>query len=189
MATKEHPILFSWPMVRALLEGRKTQTRRSVKTNASGRTQLAGRNWHLSDPEVIKACPYGTIGDRLWVRETWGRLFNGGDENEPIFYRADYSKEDLETQVLPGWKPSIHMPRSAARLFLEITDIRVERLHNISEYDCAAEGIEISLDGTTCAEFGIGQRLYRQIWESINGKESWNRNPHVWCVTFMVETK
>jgi len=132
----ERPILFSGPMIRAILAGRKTQTRRVAKLTGAGRVKEAGshRNWHLADPDAVKACPYGTPGDRLWVRETF---CDTGCQR--AVYRADTAVENWKYRI---WRPSIYMPRWASRITLEITDVRLERLQDISEADAAAEGVE-----------------------------------------------
>ena len=156
---KTRPILFSGPMMRALLDGRKTQTRRVVKRNGAGRAEFGGKQWHIDDPNAVKACPYGTPGDLLWVRETHG--FVSPDEYvRPfdecnIFYRADYQPGEARygnpgdwpvdeargDNDCPKWRPSIHMPRWASRLTLQLTDVRVERVQEISEDDVLNEGI------------------------------------------------
>lgn len=190
---KERPILFSGPMVRAILDGRKTQTRRIVKPQPVGRIdpvfsygdgklQCAfGPQDRRKDGSIFWRNAPGDIGDRLWVRETWGRLFYSGDD-EPVFWRADYSMKDLETQALPRWKPSIHMPRWASRINLEITGVRVERLNEISEKDAWAEGCEGTDDDVTGGISGYAE--YRQLWESINGAGSWDKNPICWVIDF-----
>jgi len=205
---KERPILFSAPMVNAILGGIKTQTRRAVKLNHAGRAQLGGRNWHLGDSDAIKACPYGQTGERLWVRETWGDRTKGSDimggtHWENPLYRANADAYGLlghdgfgpiyEEDIL--WRSSIHMPRSASRISLEITGVRVERLQDISEGDAIAEGVE-ELDGhfneaEYCAIakkigccIGDSKPVYAQLWESLNGKGSWDLNPFVWVIEF-----
>jgi hypothetical protein len=181
---KERPILFSAPMVRAILEGRKTQTRRVAKQTANGHLkQLGGhRRWHPADPEARLASPYGQPGDRLWVREAWA--YYGGDEylyqqqNECVWYRA----HDIGDPV-PGvrWRPSIHMPRWASRITLEVTGVRVERLQDISEADAVAEGIEAP---PPADPVDMPVWRYRQLWGAINGPKSWQANPWVWVVEF-----
>ena len=152
---KERPILFSGPMVRAILNGVKSQTRRAVKLNAAGRVEFIGRNWHCDDPDARLACPYGQPGDRLWVRETFQPLFADGVENHSetdwktgkgyaISYPAtDGIQEflDPDDNISSACKPSIHMPRWGSRILLEITGVRVERLQGISEADARAEGV------------------------------------------------
>ncbi len=151
---KDRPILFSGPMVKAILECRKTQTRRVVKLNMSGRVQLSKRQWHIDDPNAVLGCPYGQPGDRLWVKETWAAwssiddreadevlgncesLVGRGISRGHISYRADPQMH------ADKWRPSIFMPRWASRVTLEITGVRVERLNDISEADAIAEGID-----------------------------------------------
>ena len=210
---KARPILFSAPMVRALLDGRKTQTRRPVKLIVSGRVKAPGsnKNWHPDDPNAVRACPYGRQGDLLWVRETfsgphcmeasegraaappskWGR-------SSRIWYWADGNPQDGD------WtrpRPSIHMPRWASRLTLRITDVRIERLQDISEKDAIAEGVEGAFveDGRYWRNYGLSDEeaacspmlnfpteSFRTLWESINGKGSWGANPWVWALSFDV---
>lgn len=209
---KEHPILFSGEMVRAILDGRKTQTRRAVKPQPVKRGAFWEFPWgagcSLDHMPVVPghataaACPYGQPGDRLWVRETWG-LFNDwgfcdtslvGVQEEPeewsLSYRADHlDQANGDGPHTPVWRPSIHMPRWASRITLEIVSVRVERLQEISEADAAAEGARCA-DPATGREVlfdkGMGSyRLhFRSIWQSINGPESWAANPWVWCITF-----
>ncbi|WP_175946727.1 hypothetical protein [Burkholderia pyrrocinia] len=168
---KERPILFSGPMVRAILDGRKTQTRRVVKLphmnslgewepttiggenggrTAAGETvPLQGGIWHTRTGDCLM-CPHGQPGDRLWVRETWqhsNHPFGPYESDCVVFYRADYLNDplgpDLERSadgIRREWRPSIHMPRGAGRITLEITGVRVERLQSISEADAIAEG-------------------------------------------------
>lgn len=185
---KEKPILFSGPMVRAILEGRKTQTRRVVKRNASGRVELRGKQWHIEDPNAIKACPYGQPGERLWVKEThqWceccGSVDYAADVNRPNQCRScDHS--------LGKWRPSIFMFRRSSRITLEIVAVRVERLQEISEADAIAEGIERSGSDWESYDkrfdrFMMAESSYRSLWESINGEGSWAANPWVWVVEF-----
>lgn len=178
-------------MVQALLSGRKSQTRRVAKLNAAGRLQRGGRNWHVSDPEAVLACPYGDVTHELWVRETWGlAYYESRGENEPItFYRAT-----PDTNSLPAvckWRPSIFMPRKYSRITLRITGVRVERLQDISEDDAIAEGI----DGPLCVELTtkspwkgvcapVAIHAYAALWERINGVGSWNASPWVWAISF-----
>ena len=204
---KERPILFSAPMVRAILEGRKTQTRRVVKpqppaghnfagfTIHSTRTSDEGKAvWGAGDalPYLRAAhrvrCPYGQPGDRLWVRETWAR----DDEDGALFYRADVglggNADDWERNRIDGapryrWRSPIHMPRWASRITLEITGVRVERLQCISDHDAIAEGAQQI--GDCDGAFVAG---YRNLWESINGAGSWDANPFVWVVEFKAVT-
>jgi len=116
---EQKPILFSTPMVRAILEGKKSQTRRIVKSQSDAK------------------CPYGKVGTELWVRETWSQTLSGD-----YIYKANYCEENPPMGLRGNWKLSIHMPKDAARIFLKVSQIRTERLHNISEEDALAEGIE-----------------------------------------------
>jgi len=185
---KERPILFSDAMVRAILAGTKTQTRRAVKPQPARMTESQQRGrffWFESGDEgnVREGrCPYGVPGDRLWVRETFSQSLDTG---EVIWYWADGNPRD------DGWtraKPSIHMRRAHSRITLEIKSVRVERLHDISEADAIAEGIDWSptMGGYNCAGEWRNHSvpIYRQLWESINGAGAWDANPWVWVIEF-----
>lgn len=186
---KERPILFSAPMVRAILDGTKTQTRRVVKPqpyeNNHGYPRwdlrkkgalhgLQAASWATMTGGMTFYCPYGEVGDRLWVRETFSYYGNG--EEKGIDYRADKLCNDLNR----GWKPSIFMPRKASRITLEITNILVERLQEISRNDALAEGV----DRTNSSIYDYPKEKYKMLWEQINGKGSWDANPWVWVVKF-----
>jgi hypothetical protein len=150
--SKERPILFSAPMVRAILDGTKTQTRRIMKT---------------------AECKYGKSGDRLWVRETWQEV--SWPPTGPRFvYKADGDASP------DRWRPSIHMPRWASRITLEVESVRVERLQECSEADAKAEGCSPLGDDTSQA-YRLG---YMHLWGQINGPGSWEANPWVWVITF-----
>ncbi len=186
--TKERPILFSGPMVRAIREGRKTQTRRIVKDLIFDPDHdlpcMIAEDGPLAFPErfydgTIK-CPHGQPGDCLWVREAWAPLVVGNERD--FIYRADHHTGLEKRDGDQKWKPSIHMPRIACRLMLEITGIRVERLAEISDSDCKAEGI--FPDQFTDHFRGPAYTAYRALWESINGPGSWAANPWVWVVEF-----
>ena len=198
---KERPILFSAPMVRALLAGTKTQTRRIFKPermtwDANGRyTTYAMRGGELSitgsgpfkPSSWLHYCPYGQPGDRLWVRETHGY---GGDAYVPdIHFRAT----DPDAPVLGRWHPSIHMRRIDSRITLEITEVRVERLQDITIEDAKAEGAwgpDDSIVDKVAKHFGIDVfsanpcKAFQMLWEQINGQGSWAENPWVWVVDF-----
>ncbi|MGP5476857.1 hypothetical protein [Pseudomonas helleri] len=207
-AIKERPILFLAPMVRAILEGRKTVTRRPVKAtkaHADGFMMLDhGKGWRpynafgdfASDHEGMEypiACPYGKLGDRLWVRETC--FINDYREASvpeqeradcEIHYRAD-GIPDFEGEELIRWRPSIHMPRWASRILLEVTDVRVERLQDITEEQALAEGIKKHSDGGYHVEDGkhfsdSPVESFACLWSSVGG--DWDANPWVWCVSF-----
>ena len=206
----ERPILMNGAMVRAVLDGRKTQTRRAVKlppapnhlgdwkADTFGGADSRGREhpeqpciWHTRTGESI-ACPFGAPTDRLWVRETWAQVPEQGDH--ALVYRAD-GQDDLFR-----WKPSIHMPRWASRLTLEITDVRVQRLQDISEADACAEGIE-ALTAPPDGNWGGPNRftlregyvnynaptaieVFGGLWNRINGAGAWEANPWVWALSF-----
>lgn len=192
---KERPILFSAPMVRAILEGRKTQTRRIVKPQPTRPVANMGMGYFSEEPNNLRApylkCPYGEPGERLWVRETWAgvKQLGGIWVREKFHYRA--SEGDNE---LIKWKPSIHMPRVACRIILEITNIRVERLQDISDKDAAEEGLflEPVVAGTTpmwrynssSDWYSHTKNCFKGLWQSINGEGSWDANPFVWVVDF-----
>ncbi len=227
---KERGILFSAPMIRALLDGSKTQTRR-VAVFPEGTTQFVfnperdGKWWPVSDDDYTGTgvrCPFGAIGDTLWVRESW-QHYDWTEEGEPyVRYAADNSVRfcegagEGETLVdvwaelsEPSnyaidnraadrkWRPSIFMPRWASRITLEITDVRVERLQEISEADAIAEGIERTggdrywlghdthdVKGTRKV-YGTAVRAYESLWNSLNAKRApWSSNPWVWALTF-----
>lgn len=180
-------------MARAILAGRKTQTRRIVKLADFGRSDTPGYLWtyrdragrmhdiRLTDALVAKCCPYGQPGDRLWVRETWadGHSYDG---KRHFAYRAD----GVELHPSRKWKPSIHMPRAASRITLEITGVRVERLQEISADDARAEGCpDKPVPGAEQASVdAFAREWYADLWESINGPGSWYANPWVWVVEF-----
>jgi hypothetical protein len=189
---KERPILFSAPMVRALLDGSKTQTRRvgglEVINAEPNRYEFRGITSGPGAPhfafhdresgaQVLVRCRHGQPGDRLWVRETFGNL--EGDGVPPEWsYRADTHDAVLP----PRWTPSIHMPRAASRIDLEVTGVRVERLLDISESDAIAEGVEPLTEPG--AVFRPAASAYSDLWEQINGAGSWAANPWVWVVEF-----
>lgn len=222
---KERPILFNGPMVNAILAGRKKQTRRIVKPQPEG--MLGVSPWWKAEsdpsaPNIVPPCPFGQPGDLLWVRETFSEMVGhhrgllGGNyaykasmtaESERC--RQDYIKAGYPYQ----WTPSIHMPRAASRITLEISAVRVERLKEISEEDARAEGItsrEIAKKWgrevgwcadwsrvgrpSKYAENGItaesdiclstARHAFANLWEFINGPGSWDANPWVWVVEF-----
>lgn len=217
-------MLFKGPMVNAILKGTKTQTRRVVK-------DVDGRNWirlkggfgnHVTDKRSLIACPYGMVGDRLWVRENFaytgnedghlvgkkGELVHWAKDAEVLYqsdyYRGDYGlwTRDRPRRLFEGpWRPSIFMPKEVSRILLQITDVRVQRLQDISEADSVAEGV--AYDGGWDEAPGGGYQdyskkeedfgcltakdSYRTLWDSINGKRKgmdWRSNPWVWAITF-----
>lgn len=174
---KQRPILFSTPMVQAIISSDKTQTRRVIKNEHI----LFMINKQNVLPSYFSAyqhgfCPYGIVGDQLWVRETFGV----GEKSGAYYYRANKNYPD----TICKWKPSIFMPRKASRILLEITDITIEKVQDISEKDAFEEGVrDINLE--QCAPgFGLCQARFKQLWEKINGVESWKKNPFVWVITF-----
>jgi hypothetical protein len=237
----DHPILFSGAMVRALLAGTKTQTRRMVKPQPTEpcACDLDDECTHtFVERGVVRAparwgshpvpCPYGVAGDRLWVRETWGpcddlAIGHDLDDAENVAFQADLSAcffdgmqpldtkdwnwDFVGTEQKRGWRPSIHMPRWASRITLEVTDVRVERLQDLSEGDAKAEGLGvITKDGGRMWKYGIPDRdglpgndddgwhwceweadprkAYAKLWNSITGPAAWDVNPWVWAVSF-----
>ncbi len=232
---KEHPILFSTQMVQAILSGTKTQTRRVVKTKQKGWNchdlEFSGMNFITADKLTTRSksvqkeltgahaffkeyksnlgikCPYGQPDDLLWVRETWQHTktlhIHPTDENYGYVFKADNQPwKDYE-----GWKwrPSIHMPKAAARIWLRVKDVRVERVQDISGEDAKAEGCAYSelLEGYECltcdtkhghvmahglicedGAFSTAKQSFQSLWYAINGIESWHENPWVWVVEF-----
>ncbi|SUB07778.1 hypothetical protein [Pantoea agglomerans] len=216
---KERPILFNADMVRAVLDGRKMQTRRVMKVqpHAGVRNSPFVKSGIEDGHGKELVCPFGEVGDRLWVRETF-RVHSRATDVATLVYKA--SEQQSWTQqthrvpiekcnkpaVVDKWTPSIHMPRWASRITLEITGVRVERLNSISEADAKAEGLaEITKDGSLF-KFGIPDRdgypgtddkgwpwtewernpvdAYCKLWQSLYGEESWQANPWVWVVEF-----
>lgn len=217
----EKPILFSGPMVRAILAGTKTQTRRIVKPQPKGRlspwdmasepgdvyidgsvpvrcVESRGRNKRDAGELSLRPvpCPYGVPGDRLWVREAWRQ---NDAPSDCVHYMAD------EDECSGGpWRPSIHMPRWASRITLEVTEVRVQRLQEISEEDAKAEGVNavcpgcgqtLAQDDETeahwiCEDGNDGVPFehrvgFERLWGLINGKRApWSSNPWVWAITF-----
>lgn len=210
---KEHPILFTDPMVRAILSGAKTQTRRVVKPQPvpGGIGYFGPGIPFIRTGSSDVRCPYGQPGDRLWVREAFALSVIDPDgpspeddpENYDVIYRADPElpgggwTDSGGKEIPPPWKPSIHMPRWACRLELGIAGIRVERLNDISEADAKAEGAQplciasdISAAEIALLDLPMFERdnPYRNgfstLWESINGPGSWDANPWVWVIEF-----
>ncbi|HFT3337686.1 hypothetical protein [Klebsiella pneumoniae] len=240
---KERGMIFNAEMVRAILDGRKTQTRRVMNvqpesnqfgllhiTSSTKRSDIGKYHWAESNAtgnhvrSKLFSCPLGSVGDRIWVRETWAILGNedgccidweekickGDERSAARIYRAsceqkpnnyglwsipddaDWKPYTKDYQYEGAWRPSIHMPRWASRILLEITDVRVERLNAISEEDARAEGI---IDGG-CLNCGEPEPCgcanpepdatdaFAYLWQSIYGQENWNANPWVWVIEF-----
>ena len=219
---KERGMIFNEYQVRALLDGNMTQTRRIMKVQPSegfapmnmaletdyeahwytpgivdkdGYLQQAKHDvFGVASDEEGYTCPFGAVGDRIWVRETFAA---GLSTKSTLAYRATHKREDLEDGFYDTikWTPSIHMPRWASRITLEITGVRVERLQNISERDAEAEGIDMEAlfaaqDCYDCiADHNMTGRptvtgAFKYLWESIYGEESWKANPWVWVISF-----
>lgn len=218
---KQRPILFSTPMVQAILEGRKTQTRRTIKPQPDSKATLFSyqpdqwpkKPWiaKFKFKEIEGApyyevtndykCPYGKTGDILWVRETWAVTCGGKYEYKadggfpPRIIHESANESGGEDVVTERWFPSIHMPKEACRLFLRITDIRVERLQDITEEDAKAEGVLQFKDGSykfyvepMPANINPGcssaKDSFFSLWRTINGAESLKANQWVWVISF-----
>ncbi|SNY42063.1 hypothetical protein SAMN05660659_04573 [Pseudomonas sp. LAMO17WK12:I6] len=219
---KERPILFNGAMVRAILSGQKTVTRRPIKGSqipSRSKSDSTEHQWIAvvqdhprwgfaafgateekcaAELAMYGGCPYGQKGDRLWVRETFMDLLGTGVEHRPdpngplqrYAYRADYPpgshSDEARKDFGLKWKPSIHMPRAACRFLLEITDVRVERLQDISRADIRAEGLqcppELASDDVSPNYRDWYPAAWRQLWESTGG--DWAANPWVWVVEF-----
>ena len=229
-SVKEIPILFSTPMVQAELENRKTNTRRTrglekinqypgawylqtLFLHATGRFTFApAGNYNPGKEDIIEVkCPFGQKGDLLWVRETW-RKSDFPDSDGIYEFKASMQNPDAEWNKRI-WKPSIHMPKAAARIWLQVEEIRVERLQDISEEDISNEGILIPVTQKNTPFFVLGQpnsafsflpegcladgappltkkqvifAFWAELWCKINGRASWDLNPWVWVVKFKV---
>lgn len=202
----ERGMIFNAEMVRAILDGRKTQTRRPIKWKQTRFTEIGeredGSKWPWSEDaehafDFWHPCPFGSVGDRIWVRETFqGPLFDFDlmdsyckdstpfEKSEFCVYRADGVPApefyDADDELHCCWRPSIHMPRWASRILLEITDVRVERLKSISDRDALREGCSAAdmKSGDCVAD------VFARLWASIYGSDSWNANPWVWVIEF-----
>ena len=215
---KEGPIILCTEMVRATLEDRKIKTRRVIKHPAVPNSDIVSFQEFLDVPQpdinwepkegyyallkcnanqncatIYFKCPYGQVGDRLWVRESFLDYPVKG-----CLYKADYNTKRIELAddafCVPQWKPSIFMPRWASRITLEITGIRVEKLQEITEEDALNEGI---YSNSICGDFGFhwvskhsgyetAQTAFHNLWDSLNAKHgySWESNPWVWVISF-----
>lgn len=210
---KERPILFSDAMVRAILEGRKTQTRRVVdhllgfgRITEFQKSDSPGYDWTFRNKRMLwndithdrffECCPSGQVGDRLWVRECFAKAEDWEDTESGLVQHADYTayRATEPHASVEKWTPSIHMPRRASRITLEITGVRVERLNAISEDDAVAEGIECIAGPTSCSPWrnyrirkpgemfmhcSAPSRSFMTLWESIYGPGSWVANQWV----------
>ncbi|HCB1225691.1 TPA: hypothetical protein MYN71_002911 [Klebsiella variicola subsp. variicola] len=202
----ERGMIFNAEMVRAILDGRKTQTRRPIKWKQTRFTEIGeredGSKWPWREDaehafDFWHPCPFGSVGDRIWVRETFqGPLFDFDlmdsyckdstpfEKSEFCVYKADGVPApefyDADDELHCCWRPSIHMPRWASRILLEITGVRVERLKSISDRDALREGCSTAdmKSGDCVAD------VFARLWASIYGSDSWNANPWVWVIEF-----
>lgn len=218
---RERPILFNAEMVRAVLDGKKTQTRRVVKPSRHQKHYSDIKHGHSTPSEYnnmakiavdlkqaidLDCCPYGKVGDQLWVRETFAipQVYNAMSAIEAqnvcpsplsVLYRCDGENPNLSYL---RWRPSIHMPRWASRIQLEITNIRVERVQDINGSDALSEGVAYYDPEKRTAQWKdylkdgemvfTPQASFRSLWDSINAKRGygWDKNPWVWVVEFKV---
>ena len=215
-ATKERPILFSAPMIRAILDGRKTQTRRILKMPKGGYIEDGIPLRHVGgDYFNAIPCPYGERGDRLWVRETW-QAYDGGSFKTAFGVARTFSREpklgdtiefkadkDL-SKCFINWRPSIHMPRWASRITLEVTEVRVERVQEITEEDAKAEGVRAVTKDSKVVKYCVydqssdtsstawqempnsARGAFKTLWDKLNAPRGfgWDANPWVWVVSF-----
>ncbi|WP_413486293.1 ASCH domain-containing protein [Shewanella baltica] len=189
---KQRPIIFNTEMVQAIVDGRKTQTRRALRVQPHVMDTIVGDRLVIKDPlnvdtyldfinakstsRITRNCQFGEVGDQLYVRETFA------DSGSRLTYKAD--KDDGAHCVVKRWTPSIHMPRSCARIILEVTNVRVEKVQHISERDAWAEGFEGYDDDVTGGKSGYSE--FCEAWQSIYGEQSWQSNPWVWVIEFKV---
>jgi len=197
---KQHPILFSTEMVKAILEGRKTQTRRVSKHQYWTRSEVVDVNVNGLTQKIDRnvSCPYGQVGDVLWVREAFQLVQPYGPEEYFFGYKdgshSDHEASEKYDYITPyEWKPSIHMPKEACRIYLQIKELRAERLQDITEEDAIREGVrkEESLAFNQYLNYvqGIYQlatakESFNSLWNDINGPLSWDANPWVWVIGF-----
>ncbi|HGF5590233.1 TPA: hypothetical protein ACF3DY_001373 [Klebsiella quasipneumoniae subsp. similipneumoniae] len=212
---KERGMIFNAEMVRAILDGRKTQTRRIMKvqpesnqlgllliTDSTKHSDIGKYHWAESNAtgnhvrSKLFSCPFGAVGDRIWVRETWSSDFANYYPNDRVWYAADNNRR-LDIEVVDGvrgiyspesdvhvpfrWHPSIHMPRTASRILLEITGVRVDRLQSITLGDICKE-VGCGLYDFRPATYGF--QVWEELWKSIYGAENWQANPWVWVIEF-----
>lgn len=191
----ERPIIFSGPMVKAILDGRKTQTRRVIvglsRFRLADRLGNVANRWFLNGVAIHRPplCRFGKPGDRLWVRENW-RAHKSLDHVAPCQMHdrllVEYQAGGSAGISMPGkWRPSIHLPRKFARLILAVTDVRVERLRDITDLDARAEGMPEPTEPAGIADWRP-TGWFRTEWDSINHKQHhrWDDNPWVWVIGF-----
>lgn len=210
---KTPPILFSTSMVQSILNGSKTQTRRELKDNKiqdkdntivfssklDDGTFAFARMWRGHYAETYHTKPKCEVGDIFWVRETWQYHYHCVQGEESFVYKSDNPQKSLMLEE--KWKPSIFMPKQACRIFLKVTNVRVERLQDISEEDSKAEGIKKAWISNIPNQSkyvnyinnGKGslnaKKSFESLWHSINGEDSWNKNPFVWVYDFEITEK
>lgn len=188
-------------MVRAILQGRKTQTRRIIgpagfsegAMNATRQFELENGIWYPCSNLSLRLkglkCPYGVTGDKLWVRESWRQGFAETNYSKGIIYMADKPKSLGMAEYCGRWKSPIYMHRSDSRITLEISDVRVQRVQDITEGDAKAEGVESRIAGVGHPDEGPS-KTYRtgfvRTWVLINGGGAWDFNPWVWAISFKV---
>ncbi len=200
---RERGIIFNYEMVRAVLEGRKTQTRRILKVqpHAGVRNSVFVKSGFEDGHGKELVCPFGAVGDRLWVRETWmpdaprdgtwGDVEFYGCKGSPLsmipkrFRKPEHCihRATWDGSEMVGWTPSIHMPRWASRITLEITGVRVERLTALSDDDARNEGCPAQLPHNPEDEHQA-RTWFRGLWSDLYGEESWTDNPYVWVINF-----
>lgn len=203
-AMKETGVIFSTPMALAAIEGIKKITRRmrgleqlNVNPDSYSVAHYVGKLWWVKrnlQPQELLVCPFGEVGDRIWMRETWAKQLNGN-----FTFKAGKEEGEKPDYTATGrWKPSIHMPRVACRFVAELVEIRLERLQAITEEDAIAEGIHCYGTPTpgasmfknymvpACEDIGvmIAEFSFQTLWESIHGEDSWYVNPWVWVLKF-----
>lgn len=188
---KAYPVLFSTEMVRAILSGQKTQTRRVVKLANAGYCDPQEGTYqdkHGETRSIFELCPYGQVGDLLWVRETWADNTPGCESQGGYSYRSDHLTGNDGPQEIK-WKPSIFMPRAACRIKLKVVNVRIERLKSITPSDAIAEGVTFEQHGRglgdACDEIRAVQ-AFESLWDKINAQRGygWESNPWVWVVEF-----
>ena len=218
METKERPIIFSTEMVKAILDDRKTQTRRVIKPQPIARAINTDLDtlwewkydcnwWYKNSPDesgILDYCPYGQVGDRFYVKETHHFSCDAFAVTTQVNYK-DGTHKSIDPLLIPEgtkvwnshhryypqdvkWRPSIFMHRWASRITREITDIRVERLQNISREDITAEGCPWQRGDGPWDDVDNARRWFSDLWDSINGKKyPWDSNPWVWVISFKKE--
>lgn len=184
---KYTPIIFSTQMVEAIIAGKKSKTRRLCKFGKAYNIFHDGKHEVESEKTIqnMLPCKYN-VGDILWVRETWQFVeFGPEPEDRGYVYKASENGREWQYNDLSWtWKPSLFMPKKACRLFLKVTDVKLERLHDISAEDIKAEGVSYTID-----YYPNLIELWENLWVEINGQDSWNENPFVWVVSFDVVEK